>query len=160
MKTYTTILLILVCNFCFSQNKLNSWGFGGGLGFTMEDEFNVMQQKETFMPKSLSFTMVGSYFKDNWLLESSGTYCGAILWNLNAGYSFPLRKDLRLDLTAGINDNIMVSFKKLQIVHDFEWNGTVRIQWKDLTVSANTIFFEEATTYIFTLGVRCFNKSY
>ena len=155
MKTYTTILLILVCNFCFSQNKFSSWGFGGGLGVAFEKDLNQAKQ-EAFMPKSFSFTMVGSYFKDNWLLESSGTYCGVILCNLNAGYSFPLSEDLRLDLTAGINDNIMPTFDKFQIIHEFSFNSLARIQWKDAYVSCNKI----NSTYIFTLGIRCFNKDY
>ena len=107
------------------------------------------------MPKSFSFTMVGSYFRDNWLLESSGTYCGAILWNLNGGYSFPLSEDLRLDLTAGINDNIMPTFDKFQVIHEFSFNSLARIQWKDAYVSCNKI----QGTYIFTLGVRCFERN-
>ena len=142
----TLLVIVLLCSTfvmkSFSQSgattDLNGFGFGGGLGVAFENDLNQAKQ-EAFMLKSFSFTMVGSYFRDNWLLESSGTYCGALLWNLNAGYSFPLSEYLRLDLTAGINDNIMPTFDKFQVVHEFSFNSLARIQFKDGFVSCNKI---------------------
>ena len=129
MKTYTALLLILVSFKSFSQteNKDGIW-IGGSLGLMFtETEIG----KGNIEPASFSFSMPVTWRKNNFLIESTPTYCGAFLWHLNGGYSIPVSESVSLDLLAGLNDNIMISTDKFQVVHAFNFNSVARLQWKD-----------------------------
>jgi hypothetical protein len=147
MKTYITVILVLIFSNSYSQNGI--W-IGGGLGLMLTESVG----KQGIEPASFSFSMPITWRKNNWLIETTPTYCGAVLWNLNGGYSIPLGGDTSLDLLAGINDALDISTDKFQIVHRFDMNYEARLQWRDFYCSANKI----NSTYIFSIGVRCLSN--
>ena len=133
--------MLISCGTTYSQNRFaETDGVYIGAGFHVGFASDVINGIKTeYKPRSLGIYFPVGYRYDNWLVELSGQYSGALIGSLLIGRNIPVSETIDFHVLAGVADNLIVSKDPFQVKHQFSYNFTGRLKIGDFYFQATQI---------------------
>ena len=148
MKKSIIIIFALLSVKSYSQNQFSETDgiyIGAGLSVGWASDTDSSGFKTPYKPRSLGIYFPVGYRVNNWVLEGSIQYSGALITSFTVGRVIPISEMFHVELLAGVADNITGSISPITMQHHFSYNVTGRLQVSDFYFQVSQI---QNNTYI------------
>lgn len=140
-KCVIIILLFISCGTTYSQNRFaETDGVYLGAGFHVGFASDVIDGYKTpYKPRSLGIYFPVGYRVNDWQFELSAQYSGALISSFIVGRYIHISETCNFQIMGGLADNLIVLKEPLQVIHQFSYNFTGRLQLGDFYFQATQI---------------------